>query len=104
MLKQPVFLILDSYPVQEKVAKDVNDDLVKLIPACMTGMLQPLDVAVNRSLQVYYNVKYDEYMNKAFVDTSLQTKNGNIKSPSYKDASLWIAEWTRTKEDNSLDY
>lgn len=71
----------------------------------MTGILQPLDVAVNRSFQAFYNNIYDEideYMTRAFGDTTLQTKLGNIKSPSYMDASSWIDQWmkTRSKDDN----
>ena len=109
LLKQSVILIMDSYPVHEKVAKEIKQKyedkyniFIRLIPACMTGLLQPLDVAVNRSFQTFYNREYDAYMTKAFSDKNLQTKAGNIKSPSYIDASTWINNWIQTKSKDDI--
>lgn len=75
-----------------------------VIPPNMTGMLQPLDVAVNRSFQQYYGDKYNEFMGKAVQnkDASLQTKSGNVKMPKYSEISVWIADWMKTQTTEKI--
>lgn len=64
-----------------------------LVPANLTSILQPLDVAINRSLQEFFRDCYNDYIQQAISDPDLQTGKGNIKTPTYSVVSDWISEW-----------
>lgn len=65
-----------------------------IIPPKMTGMLQPLDVAVNRGFQQSYNDNYNKHMTIAINsgDPAKRTKSGNIRMPSYFEISEWVIQ------------
>lgn len=68
-----VLVLLDSYPAHVKFVKEnlesysENSVHMLLIPPNLTGLLQPLDVALNRSFQQFFNEKTDAYMSKYFI-------------------------------------
>lgn len=72
------------------------------MPPNLTNILQPLDVAVNRSFQAYYQTLYDSYIGRAIDDPTLQTKAGNPKVPGYLMVSNWIIEWIATKNSDQI--
>lgn len=108
--RQPVLILLDSYAthkkhVEEKAAHyEKRNVFLRIIPPNMTGILQPLDVAVNRSFQQAYNDKYTEYLTCAVQsnDASQQTRSGNVKMPPYHDISKWITSWMKDQTAESL--
>lgn len=71
-------------------AEALDESLAK-----MTGILQPLDVAVNRSFQQHYNDSYTVYLTAAINsnDPADRTRTGNVKMPSYEKVSEWVLEW-----------
>lgn len=74
----------------------------------MTSLLQPLDVAVNRSFQSYYNQKYSEYVDGLAVGGSTSVdKHVGLKVPNYELVSKWVLEWKRdyvsNKDRNPFD-
>jgi DDE superfamily endonuclease len=83
--------VIDSYGVHLNLAKskilEKHNVFVAIIPPNMTNILQPLDVAINRSYQEYYQICCDGYIAQALEDTCLQTKAGNPKVPSYMAVS-----------------
>lgn len=99
--REPTLILLDSYGTHLKFVQEKGEwyeqrkVFLKVIPAKMTGMLQPLDVAVNRSFQQKYNDLYNEHMTVAInsVDPAARTKSGNVKMPAYLQISDWILEW-----------
>ena len=103
---EPVLIILDSYGTHTKFVKDHGDSyarrnvLFAVIPPCLTGLLQPLDVCLNRGFQQMYNDKYTEYLTKAVFENSFRTKSGSISMPKYRQVSEWVHEWSNgtTKE------
>lgn len=62
-----------------------------------TGLLQPLDVAVNRSYQQYFGDRYDEFVTAALANSHNRTKAGNIKSPTTLEVSQWTSDWAKTQ-------
>ena len=120
VFKEPVLIILDSYGTHVKYinenqsAFEKDNVFFKLIPKNLTGLLQPLDVAVNRSFQQFYNDKFVEHMDQALREqasalnenaTSSQatkglTKNKNIKMPKYSEVSGWVKDWAKTKSSD----
>jgi hypothetical protein len=66
------------------------------------GILQPLDVAVNRSFQQHFNDSYIEYLKNAVSNPQMQTRLGNIKTPNYKEVSDWVVKWIESKSPNDF--
>ena len=96
---EPILIILDSYGTHTKFVKE-NADLYgrrniffAVIPPCLTGLLQPLDVSLNRGFQQIYNDKYTEYLTKAVLENSFRTKSGNVSMPKYRQVSEWVYGW-----------
>ena len=100
--QEPVLIILDSYGTHvkfvngHKEAYERRNIHFSIIPPSMTGLLQPLDVSVNRSFQQAYNDKYTEYMTQAVSKGSFRTKSGNIAMPKYRVVSEWVLDWSRS--------
>jgi len=94
-------VILDSYGSHLKLDVEHLTALYKIhiifIPPNMTGILQPLDVATNRSYQQYFDDQYEKYLDTAMNSTSndmtYYTKKGSIKIPSYNMVVDWSVQW-----------
>lgn len=97
MLREPVLLLMDSYGPHVKLANSKKYEkhkvYIKLIPPNLTPLLQPLDVAVNKSFQTTYNDLYNKYIETAITSESLQTKSGRPKVPSHGVISDWVLKW-----------
>ncbi|GBG92695.1 hypothetical protein CBR_g56778 [Chara braunii] len=99
--RQHVLLLIDSYGPHLKLRE--NSKLqrqnihVFIISPCLPNLLQPLDVAINRSFQQHYSRRYEAYIQTAIEDTSLQTTAGNPRCPSYQMVADWVCEWVKTK-------
>lgn len=97
-----VLIIMDSYTThikfvnENKDAYEADNVHFAIVPKCMTGLLQPLDVAINRSLQQFFNDRTTEYQEESLSQNKNQTKAGNIKIPSSTDITKWIADWADT--------
>ena len=99
VFRESVLILLDSYGTHIKFV-DANREMYSrrnvffaIIPPRMTGMLQPLDVAVNRSLQQSYSDHFDVHLASSLADPDKRTKCGNIKMPKYSELSEWVADW-----------
>lgn len=107
--REPTFILFDAYGTHVKFVNDKGrayeqkNVFLKIIPAKMTGLLQPLDVSFNRGFQQSYNDRFNEYLSKAInsTDSTTFTRSGNVKMPTYLQVSEWILEWSQkqSKED-----
>ncbi|KAL3698348.1 hypothetical protein R1sor_012424 [Riccia sorocarpa] len=99
--REPTLLIIDSYGEHVKLLKENKlakyNVFVVIVPPNLTGVLQPLDVAINRSYQRFHDSLYDQYIAEALENPELQTKAGNPKVPDYRRVSDWVVEWMDTK-------
>ena len=101
-LRKHVIFILDSYGLH------LNLDVTRLallyrihvifIPKCMTSILQPLDVCINRSFQQFYDDKYESHLelalSKPSTDMTYYTSQGNIKIPTYNQVTNWCVDFS----------
>lgn len=65
-------------------------------------MLQPLDVAINRSFQQHFGDRYDEFISEALADKNKQTKLGNVKTPTALEVSNWCTDWVKSTSEELL--
>lgn len=71
--RSSVLIILDSYGAHLKFVNENGDGYrarnvhFAIIPPNLTGLLQPLDVGLNRSFQQYFNDRTDEYQGEYLV-------------------------------------
>lgn len=97
-----VLIILDSYPVHVKFVR-VNEAeylqqkvIFAVIPAGLTGILQPLDVCLNRIFQQFFDDKAGEYQAESISQDKNKTPKGNIKMPTAEVISQWLVQWSET--------
>jgi Tc5 transposase DNA-binding domain/DDE superfamily endonuclease/CENP-B N-terminal DNA-binding domain len=106
LLREPVLLIIDSYGPHIELAESRKYEkynvFIRLVPPNMTGVLQPLDVAVNKSFQESFASSYDEYITEAIENDSMQTKIGNPKVPNYETVSNWVLNWSDKFKPESI--
>lgn len=64
--REPFLLILDAYGCHMKLVDSKRLNAYNIFPVIvldhLTGIIQPLDVGVNRSFQQSYAKKYDAYI------------------------------------------
>ena len=108
VFRESVLILLDSYGTHVKFVEANRETYSRrnvyfaIVPPRMTGMLQPLDVAVNRSLQQSYSDHFDEHLSASLADPKQRTKAGNIKMPKYTELSKWVADWAETMSRESI--
>lgn len=108
--REPTLILFDAYGTHVKFVQEKSDVyeqrnvFLRIIPARMTGLLQPLDVAVNRSFQQAYNDHYTEHLSAAVnnTDPTTRTKAGNVKMPGYQVISEWVSEWASDQTRDSI--
>lgn len=99
--KSPLLFILDSYGVHLKFLRIHEADYkaknvyFKVVPPRLTGLLQPLDVGINRSFQQFFDDRSSEYQNEALSSTSreMKTPRGNVKMPTAEKVTNWAEAW-----------
>lgn len=105
---EPVLIILDSYAAhlsfikQHKEKYEMENVYFAVIPKNLTSILQPLDVALNKSFQDFFEDAYSDYLSKALISDQGRTKAGNVKIPSYSSVSDWVHAWSLTKSAEDI--
>lgn len=73
-----------------------------IIPPRLTGLLQPLDVALNRSFQQFFNDRNDEYQSESLANDTNKTHKGNVKIPSTEIMTGWVVQWCEGVDVNAV--
>lgn len=108
LFREPTLVLLDAYGAHLKFVENNKAHYekanihFKIIPARLTGLLQPLDVAVNRSFQQAFGDSYDKYVSDALNDDGKRTAAGNIKSPPYIAVSKWVSDWAKSMNPEAI--
>ncbi|GBG76663.1 hypothetical protein CBR_g22880 [Chara braunii] len=96
---QHVLLIIDSYGPHVKL---LENDLLKamnihiaIIPPKLSGILQPLDVAIKRRFQQYLSRMYDAYIKKAIDGMTIDGVPGGLECPFYQLVTNWVVDWVK---------
>lgn len=99
---QNILIVLDSYAVHVQFVR-LNSQSYKergvffvVIPPGLTGILQPLDVALNRPFQQHFDDCTNEYQAAALENNNNRTPKGNIRMPSTEAMTGWIVNWSNT--------
>lgn len=66
-------------------------------------MLQPLNVAMNKSYQFDYGTQHDQYLAEALTNVDMQTKAGGIpRVPPVKLVSEWALDWIKHCKEEDI--
>lgn len=107
-LNAKILFILDSYLTHIKFVNEHKEQYeakgvhFAIVPKNMTGLLQPLDVCVNRSMQQYFNDRNDSYQEESINQNTNHTAKGNVKMPSSELVTEWVAEWAAGLTDEHI--
>lgn len=107
-LNDSVLVILDSYGVHTKFVRLNEEQYLEnnvhfaIIPPGLTGLLQPLDVALNRSFQQFFDNETTEYQASAILNDNNKTQRGNIKMPSVEFLTTWIVNWCNLQSRDKI--
>ena len=105
---EPILILLDAYGTHIKFVDNHEEKYKRrnvffaIIPGSLTGILQPLDVSINRSFQQFYSDKYNDYLSEAVTNEKMQTKSGNIVMPKYTAVSQWVADWSENLNPETI--
>lgn len=101
MLAKKSLLVLDSFRghLTQKVKEELRESRTDMavIPGGLTGMLQPLDVSVNRPFKVAFRRHYMEWMASANHE---KTPTGRLKKAPLATVAQWIVSaWDSISSD-----
>jgi hypothetical protein len=104
--KEPELYIIYSYGVHitafnaKRLAN--HNIFIVIVPPCLTNIVQPLYIAINRSFQAFYVTCFDKNIDKAIIDVRMQTKAGNTKCPDYLTVTSWCQKWIESFPSASI--